>query len=95
MVDTQYASRLSKASQDRFAVIRTELCLSSSTFSPRYLSTTPVFSPFLIDPLSTARTKSSSLPKACALPVKPRPSGREATAKDTTIGGSVDVRHLG
>lgn len=43
-------------------------------FGPRYRRTTTVFSPFLIDPLSTAFVKSSSVLKVRAFPVKPRPS---------------------
>ena len=41
---------------------------------PRYLRMTTVFSPFLIDPLSTALTNSASESKVRALPVNPKPS---------------------
>jgi hypothetical protein len=43
-------------------------------FGPRYLKTITVFSPFLIDPLSTACTNSFSESNARAFPVNPRPS---------------------
>lgn len=43
-------------------------------FGPRYLRTMTVFSPFLIDPPSTACTNSSSESNTRAFPVKPKPS---------------------
>ena len=43
-------------------------------FGPRYRRTTTVFSPFLMEPLSTAATNSSSESKVRAFPVNPRPS---------------------
>ena len=48
--------------------------LPGPPFGPRYRRITTVFSPFLIDPVSIARTKSSSVSKVRALPVKPSPS---------------------
>ena len=41
---------------------------------PKYLKTTTVFSPFLIEPDSTALTKASSESNVLAFPVNPRPS---------------------
>ena len=43
-------------------------------FGPRYRRTMTVFSPFLIDPTSTACTNSSSESNTRAFPVNPRPS---------------------
>jgi hypothetical protein len=48
--------------------------LPGPPFGPRYLRTTTVFSPFLIDPASTACTNSSSESNTRAFPVNPRPS---------------------
>ncbi|ELU38948.1 hypothetical protein AG1IA_07015 [Rhizoctonia solani AG-1 IA] len=43
-------------------------------FGPRYLKTTTVFSPFLIDLVSIACTNSASLSNTRAFPLKDRPS---------------------
>lgn len=62
------------SSQDNSDTLRPLNDLPGPPFGPRYLRTTTVFSPFLIDPASTACTNSSSESNTRAFPVNPRPS---------------------
>lgn len=56
------------------SIVENSLDWPGPPWGPKYRSITTVFSPFFIDPLSTAATNSSSESNARALPTKPSPS---------------------